>query len=199
MLKQHHHVNLNLENRLDLTVWKTFFQNPNVFVRPFMDFGEVTSDEIDMYSDASGVQGFGAYCCQEWTYGLWPESFLKQKSPSINYLELFGLTVGVILWIKKFKNRAVTLFCDNTSVRDMVNANSMRAKNSMALLRLVITECLVHNVKLKVKYVRLEHNGKADALSRNQLDRFRQLGPDMNEFLELVSTALWPPESIWVD
>ena len=198
-LKQHHHVNINVENKLDLTVWKTFLENPNVFVRPFMDFDTVTSQEIDMYSDASGVLGFGAYCNVNWTYGLWPSEYLEKRNPSIDYLELFGLTVGVILWIHKFKNRSVMLFCDNTGMRDMVNANCGKNKNCMALLRLVIAECLVHNVRLKVKYVKSEHNGKADALSRNQLTRFRQLGPNMNEFPEPIPVEMWPPESIWVD
>ena len=133
-LKQHHHVNINAENRLDLKVWKTFLENPSVFCRLFMDFDEIASEEIDMYSDASGVLGFRAYCGKNWTCGFWSRDFIIDKKPSIEYLELYGLTVGVILWIHNFKNRAVTLFYDNMSVRDIVNANSARSKNSMALL-----------------------------------------------------------------
>ena len=67
-LKFHHHVRLNMENLLDLQVWKKFLLYQDVFCRPFMDMCITTADELDMYSDVakSWCRGVGAYCKNEW-------------------------------------------------------------------------------------------------------------------------------------
>ena len=62
-LKPHHHIRINAEMRADLTMWLSFLKHPAVYCRPFLDFSCVlVADEIDMYSDASGKIGMGAYC-----------------------------------------------------------------------------------------------------------------------------------------
>ena len=151
-----------------------------------------------MYSDASGVIGFGAYCGNEWCYGQWDQTFLKQCKPSIEYQELYGVTVRVLLWIRNFPNRAVNLFCDNTSVKDMINNTGSSCKNCMVLLRLIVLEGLLHNVVVKAKYVATDKNGKADALSRLQMERFRSLGPDMNRAPVKIPECIWLVQKIWI-
>ena len=61
-----------------------------------------------MYSDASGKIGFGALCGSSWMYGRWG-NFLSED-PSIEYLELFALTVGVLAWIKRFENGRIYIY-----------------------------------------------------------------------------------------
>ena len=106
-LKPHHHIKITEENRMDLLVWKEFLSNPDCFYRPFMDIEEWNAQQLDMYSDASGNYslGFGAYCGSEWTYGEWDTTFCQLVKPSIEYLELFAVLVGVLNWIKLFKNK----------------------------------------------------------------------------------------------
>ena len=134
-LKQHHHVRSMIENREDLLVWKKFLLHPQVFCRPFLDLcNQLTSKDIDMYSDASGAIGFSAYCGSSWTYGFWDEKFLKDKKPGIEFLELYRLTVGILLWIKRFKNKSVCLFCDNENVKYAVNNSASRNKNCMTFV-----------------------------------------------------------------
>ena len=199
-LKQHHHVRISQENRLDLEVWDRFLDHPQVFCRPFIRTGKFYSSDIDMYSDASGIIGCGAYCDQEWTFCKWNEAFLKQKKPSIEYLELYGLTVGVLLWIGKFKNRNICLFCDNESVKHMVNNLSAHCPNNMFLIRLIALETMVHNVHVTVKHVKSKDNEKADALSRLQFDRFSRLAGDyMNKFPTEMPSCIWLVEKIWID
>ena len=99
-LKPHHHIKVSAENKLDLMVWKIFLTNPEVVARPFIEFTEqpLTAVDIDMYSDASRKfkLGFGAYCGPEWTFGQWDPIFMETHQPSIEYLELFGVTVAVL-------------------------------------------------------------------------------------------------------
>ena len=45
----------------------------------------------------------------------------------------------------------------------------------MTLIRKIVSLCLVHNVRVFVKYVETKKNFFADALSRNQMYRFQDL------------------------
>ena len=177
-MKPHYHVRITNENRLDLEIWRTFLEYPLVFNRPFLDMANLyTSIDLDMYSDASGGigKGFGAYCKNSWCYGIWCDKFMNTCNPSIEYLELYAVTVGVLLWIKRFQNQRICLFCDNDSVVKMLNKCSSGCKNCMVLLRFVALEAMVRNVKISAKWVATDENGKADAISRLDWARFKKL------------------------
>ena len=65
------------------------------------------------------------------------------------------------------------------------------------LIRMIVLECLIHNVRVYAKYVPTDENGKADALSRLDMERFRDLGPGMNTWPCKMSDQLWPVEKVW--
>ena len=180
-LRQHHHIKIKEENRLDLLVWKEFLSQQEAFCHPFMEFGTITADQIDMYSDASGKLGLGALCRTSWSFAAWNKEFLKKEKPSIEYLELYAVTIGVINWIHRFKNRRISLFCDNISTVWMINNASAKCKNCMVLLRWITLISMKQNVRVFASYVNTKSNGLADALSRLDLKRFRRLGPHMEE------------------
>ena len=126
LLLPHHHLNITSEMRLDLEVWHTFLSSPEVYTRPFMDFTDWTAENLNFYTDASGSWekgGIGAICNDSWLYQAWNKE-LKLIKPSIEYLELYAVMVGVFLWIHRFSNRRVNLYCDNKSVQDMINDSS---------------------------------------------------------------------------
>ena len=154
-MKSHHHVRISQEVRKDMWIWKQFLEHQSIFCRPFMHFQPLTAEEITMYSDASRnfKLGFRAICEDRWTFGVWDEQFMMKYQPSIEFLELFGVTVAVIKWISLFKNRVVYLFCDNQSVVSMINNQSSTCKQCMRLICLVVLQGLVHNVKTLAKYV----------------------------------------------
>ena len=182
-LKSYHHVRVTAENRLDLQVWRKFLTDHIAFSRPFMDLCITSAEDLDMYSDAtkSWKRGVGAYCKKEWVAAKWSKKFINECDPSIEFLELYGVVTAVLLWIKDYPNRRVCLFTDNQSVKNIVNNNSSGCKSCMVLIRLMVLECLIHNVRVFAKYVPTDENGKADALSRLDLDRFRRLDSNMNQ------------------
>ena len=198
-LKPHHHMKITEEHRLDLQVWKGFLTTPDNFYRSFMDPTVLTAEQIDMYSDASGNYklGFAAYCGPEWTWGQWDTEFCNKYKPSIEYLELFAVLVGVLNWIKLFENRKVALFCDNESVVHMLNNSTSNCKNCMVLIRLLTAECLCRNVQVFARHVGTKENGKADALSRLDWGRFHRLAGDMNDIPSVIPTDIWPFSKIW--
>ena len=176
-MKQHHHVRVKEENRLELMVWKVFLSRPEVFCIPFAECGVILASEVNMFSDSSGKISFGVIFNDSWMYGkLDKVLFLEHFEPSIEYLELYALTAGVLTWLERFRNRKIFLFCDNISIVHMINNTSAKCKNCMVLLRLVVLETMKCNVRLFAKYVRSEDNRLSDVLSRLDFRHFRNLG-----------------------
>ena len=125
-----------------------------------------------MYSDASRnfMKGFGALCQKDWTFSRWDEFFMMKNQPSIEYLKLYAVIVAVLLWIDRFKNHKIRLFCDNKSIVHMLNSSSSSCKNCMVLIRIITLESMVKNVRVYAKHVTSKMNGKSDALSRLDFD-----------------------------
>ena len=201
-LKPHHHLRVTPEMRADLMVWKTFIEHSSIFCRPFMDFSRyILADEIDMYSDASKNPslGFAATCGTSWLFRQWNGDFIMEHDPSINYLELYALTAGVLTWIHRFQNRRIILFCDNLSVVAMINSNTSRCKNCMTLIRLIVLHSLVFNVRVFARWVSSRNNFFADALSRLKITSFKWKAEGKFEKRPTrVPELIWPMEKIWI-
>ena len=156
-----------------------------------------------MFSDASKSLvsgGLGAICGDQWTFAPWNYEFLKQKDISIEYLELFAVTVAVKLWLHKFKNRCIYLHCDNMSVVHMINNSSSNCRNCMVLIRIITLTGLQNNSRVFAQHIRMEKNKLADSLSRLKLKTFFELVPSSVEKVPSnIPEELWPIEKIWVD
>ena len=204
-LKPFHHIKVNQEMRMDLEMWLTFLTHPTaVYCRPFMDFTKIlTAEEINFYMDASkNVRlGFGGYCNQNWMIQNWDKDFILDKDPSIEYLELYATTAGIIAWIHNFANQRIILFTDNSSVMHMINNTSSKCRNCMVLIRLIVLKSLVHNVRIYARHVRTDLNEIADSLSRFQFRRLKKLTKNMlmKEQSTPVPETIWPISKIWMD
>lgn len=185
-LKQHYHIRVTQEMKLDLGMWKGFLRQEGNVVRPFIDFAmNKNIREIPMTSDAakSSACGFAAclvdhesrklfFCYDQWEAGL-----LDLYDPSIQFLELFALTVGILIFSKKISNARVRIHCDNQSVVHMVNNTTSSCKHCMILIRLLTLTALHHNVVYEAKYIKSEDNDLSDKLSRLELENFKSLAP----------------------
>ena len=177
-------------------MWLTFLQHPTAYNRPFLDFTKtLTADEIDLYSDASGKLGVGAICGSHWMYQMWDKEFLEKYRPSIEYLELYGVVVGVLNWIQQFKNRRIILFCDNKSVVDMINLTTTSCKNCMVLVRILVLKGLIENVRIFAKHIEGKKNVLADSLSRNNITLFHRKCAEQGRIMDSVPTGI--PDAIW--
>ena len=195
MLKQHHHVRVRAEDKLDLRVWLTFLTKPDIYCKPFVEFGAFHIEEIKMYSDASRnfSKGFGAWCENSWLQGFWDKELLTRYQPSIEYLELYAVVAAVLAWIGRYKNRKVRLFCDNLSVCYMVNNSMSNCRHCMILVRILVLAGLMNNVRIFAKHVKTKSNGRADALSRGQFSRFWRLSPPCTDYVRTeIPREIWP-------
>ena len=68
----------------------------------------------------------------------------------------------------------------------------------MVLIRLIVMEALLHNVHISAEWVSTGDNGKTDALSRMDFDRFHRLGPLMDSLPTQIHEDLWPIQKLWI-
>ena len=200
-LKPHHHVRVNNEMRLDLQTWLQFINHPSIFCRPFIDYSESSALILDFYTDAAKKFGLGGYCDGSWFHGLWDPVFVEQNDPSISYLELYAVTAGVLAWIHCFKNKRIVLFCDNKVAVDMINSTTSNCKNCMVLIRILVLQGLIHNVKINARHVRGISNEISDFLSRNEIDKFKTYRKThqkkMDKYPTSILEVIWPINKVW--
>ena len=200
VLKPHHHIRVSEEMKLDLNIWLAFLEHPNAFCRPFLEFDEIMADEVMFYTDASRnfKLGCGGICSDSWYYQAWNEQVMSQLQPSIQFLELYAVTVGVVLWIERFRNQRIRIFCDNDSVVKMINKSSSKCQHCMVLIRIITLESMLHNVRLFAKHVGTKENGLADNLSRLRIRSFKKLAPTtIDESPSVIPDCLWPLDKVW--
>ena len=196
-LKPHHHIHVNSEMRRNLETWSCFINSPEVYCRPFLDYTEqLTAQELDFYSDASGSIGYGAVCRNLWMYGTWDPDFLKEE-PSIEFLELYALVAAVLAWMDRYKNKRVILFCDNQGVVSMVNKTTLSCKNCMNVIRLFVLHCMKLNTRVFARYVKTRENTRADQLSRGKLRLFKSMNPQYGRYPTPVPELLIPVSKVF--
>ena len=169
--------------RMDLETWLEFLNHPNIYARKFIDLDlSVSSEDVDFYIDATANNqlGCGGISNNDWFIMQWDEKFIKSHNPSINYLELYAVTVAVLNWLHKFANHRIYIFCDNQSVVHMINNNTSKCKNCMVLIRLIVLKALQMNVKVNAKHVIGKQNKYADILSRLKYKEFWKLARSEN-------------------
>ena len=201
-MKPHFHVNVNKEMKKDLQVWSFFLNDATAFCRPFIDFSRVLqAADLDWYTDSSGVIGMGGYCVSSWFQQKWPEDFIKEKKPSIEFLELYAVTTSILLWGHRYRNSRIRLYCDNDSVCKMISNNSSKCRKCMTLIRIIVWHSMVLNLRVFAKHVKTKDNFLADALSRFQMVRFwrdvKKAEKVMNQTPDDIPESIWPMEKIW--
>ena len=202
LTKPYHHTRLTSEIRKDLKMWLQFLRHPSVYCRPFFDFcTELRADCINFYTDATRNfnLGAGGVCGRSWFVVKWHKQFMEFAQPSIEYLELFAVTVGVLNWVHRFQNRRIVLFCDNISVVYMINRSTSTCKNCLHLIRIIVLAGLKNNVRIFANYVNTKANTRADMLSRQKIARFRrEFGNEYETWSTAVPDELWPMHKIWI-
>ena len=204
----HQHVRLRSENKMDLLLWKTFLSNQVAWTRDFADFtNSVTSESLYWYTDASRNPnlGMGGICQLKngqmaWFWKQWNKEFIIDHQPSIGYLELYAVAVGIVLWTKFFRNRNIILYCDNLSVVNMLNNKTSKCPNCMILVRIIVLHSMLYNTKISAHHVRTENNSISDSLSRLKFRKFKFLTRHFNlqEQSTGIPECLWPLDKVWL-
>ena len=95
------------------------------------------------------------------------------------------------LWAKEWANTVVRFWCDNQVVVYIVNNLSSRSERVMNLVRAFTLRALQFNVMVHARHVPGIDNRIADALSRQQIQRFRELTPEARDLPEVLPAEVW--------
>lgn len=196
-LKQHHHVRVTNELKLDLGVWRQFLAQDQKVLRPFVEFDSTAKPKLVwVTSDAAKSPSLGFATCfmmhdtKEiyYAYDQRETGLLESYDPSVQFLELVALTAGVVLFSEVLANSGtITLWCDNQVVLHMVNNGASSCPHCMKLIRIITLFLLKYNIKYQVNFIPTRDNRNSDLLSRLKT----------KEFLAQVPVG-WTPKRVLV-
>nr|XP_033806845.1 uncharacterized protein LOC117363363 isoform X1 [Geotrypetes seraphini] len=187
---RHHFLRLPAGVRADLRMWAVFLRDFNGTVP--MLAPELSSVDLELFSDAAGGVGFGLYCNGDWCAERWPAEWVRSGvTKNITLLELFPLLVACELWSGVLRNRRVVFWCDNLGVVEVVNRQAARCLAVNALMRELVLRCLRLNLFVRARHVPGLQNGIADALSRFNFLQFRRLAPGARAEGSRMPARLW--------
>lgn len=152
----------------------------------------VSNSQLQLYTDAAGATGFGAYFQGDWCFAAWPPAWRTQGFTANSLLlELFPIIVGAELWASRMANQSVIFWCDNLGVVQAINNQQCSSPHALRLLQYLVVHCLRLNISFTARHVPGAENGVADALSRGDFVRFRALAPGAADL------GLTCPPNVW--
>lgn len=188
-----HFTRLTKEVKLDLLLWNEFllqFNGKSFFLADVWE--QVTP--LQLFTDSSGVIGFGAVFGPHWCYGKWPREW---QYINIAILEFYPIVLSLFLWGDLMRNKCVTFFTDNLALVSVINKCSCKDKSLMKFVRKMVLVCLKYNILFKARHIPGVKNKLADALSRLQIQQFWEMAPiHLNSQPTLVPAELLPQS--WV-
>jgi hypothetical protein len=172
----HHHIRLNEEARADIAWWQSFLPTWNG-TASFVDRFTTPATDLNIYTDASGTHGCGAYFRGEWFHYAWPPSQQLSKHTSIQWQELFAIVAAAFTWGHLWQQKRILFFCDNLPIVQAWEGKGSKQPRVMSLLRTLFLTAARNSFTITMKHLPGKSNEIADAISRKQFDRFFSLAP----------------------
>jgi len=178
----YHKVYLTNQARADIHCWLQFLSHYNGTTL-FLDNHWTHSEAINLYSDAASTKGYSVVLGDRWVAGSFPPSWDELH---ITLKELYPITIALLLWGPELANKKVRFHTDNEACVHIINSQSSRDPQIMALVRLFVQASMAYNILFRATHVPGKQNVIADLLSRFQFQKARQLAP----WLQPSPTAL---------
>ena len=182
--RAHHKIRITECIREDMKVWLLFLEKFNGLTFIPEDFW-LTSASLKLFTDSAGAVGLGCGCFlgKEWTYFQWPEYWCKlgEVLRDITFLEMVPVLLAVFLWGRRLSNCKIQLYIDNEALVAVLNKQSAKSKRLMQLIRPFILLAMEYGIIFKATHISTHVNAIADAISRKQFVRFRNLAPEADE------------------
>ena len=187
--KLHHHIRLTSDAQLDMQWWLDFLPGwPGTSL--ILESTWTPSTSMQLFTDASGTNGWGAYWSGKWLQKHWSEA---QIHMDITWKELFAIVMVVYTWGALWQRQEILIHCDNQAGVKIWESGSTGAKETMALVRLLYYCAASYNINVYIVHIAGVNNEIADCLSHFQQDKFRRLVPLANPVPDNI--PVWPMQS----
>ena len=166
-------IQLDHGSRLDFTWWNLFttpWAGRSFFLLPEW----TPAPHIHLYTDSSGSIGFGAFWEGDWLNGRWSPA---EAGRSIQFKELYPITLAAAAWGHRWGTLRVLFLCDNRAVVDCIHSGTSHCPHMMHLLRNLFLLAAQHNFTISARHIPGLHNPIADALSHFHMQAFRRYAP----------------------
>ena len=183
-----HYIRITNEAKLNLQAWLVFLSDFNG-VTLLRERRWISSMKLHLYSDAATSCGYGAVLGDEWVAGIWPESW---KSFHISIMELYPIVLAVELWHSRLAHQSIIFHCDNSAVCHIINSHSSKDPVIMTLVRRLVVSSMKYDILFHAIHVPGLLNPLADALSRQDIAKARQLAPALAAVATCVPPSLQP-------
>ena len=188
----HHHIRLTVDARLDLQWWLTFL--PHWSGRSLiLDSHWTLNTTMQLFTDASGNEGWGAYWSGRWLQDHWSP---EQLEMNIAWKELYAIVVAVHTWGNFWQRQKILFNCDNHTVVDIWEKGSTKSPEIMSLVRLLYLCAAHHNINICIQHIPGTSNNIADAISRFQDVHFKELVPKANAMPDNI--PVWPIQAFTI-
>ena len=91
----HHRIRLNSDAQADIAWWQEFLPTWNGTAQ-FVDQQPTDAADLELYTDASGTHGCGAYFQGEWFHHDWQPHQQLSEHVSIQWQELFAIVAAAL-------------------------------------------------------------------------------------------------------
>ena len=170
-----HKIQLKTAAKQDLLAWLLFLRNFNG-ITLLHNSAWLTSDDLQLFTDAAQSKGYSFVLGNKWYCDSWPE---KLKQLNIVILELLPIVMAISFFACELENKCIMLNTDNQALVHIINNQSSKCKITMALLRRLVVQCLIHNITVNAVHLSSQANLLADLLSRLKVEEAMQLFPQL--------------------
>ncbi|XP_033731470.1 uncharacterized protein LOC117344735 [Pecten maximus] len=190
--KLHHHVTLTSAVRSDLVMWSNFLSSWNG-VSFFMDDNITLAADIYIFTDST-CTSFGGIHGASWFQGYFPAVLLQEKQ-SMALLELYPIVMACVLWGHLWSRKRILFYCDNMATVEIISKGRSKIPSIMKLMRRLTFHTAKHNFIIHAQHIMGTKNLIADALSRWQMKKFRELAP----FADKQATPCRPVQELLME
>lgn len=162
-----HHIRLNSAARADIVWWHLFAEDWNGI--SILWDSSTLRPEFNVFSDASGSWGCGAYWGLQWFHFQWPDHLY---SLPIVVKELIPVVVAAAVFGSKWKGHLIQFLVDNMAVVHILNSTYSKDSHLMHLIRILVFLAARFDFWFVAKHIEGKENSLADDLSRDNLVHF---------------------------
>ena len=170
----HYRVHLSVDDREDLALWPERLNNWNgVSLFSFRHWEFIP--DLFITSDAAQSKGLGIIYSSHWCSAPWP--IFPEGSINIAILELIPVVIAAHIWGHEWNRQKILFRIDNSAVVDALNSGLPSNRHLAFLVRHLSKLAVIHSFRYRAVHLPGKENKAADALSRLNINLFRELMP----------------------